>query len=181
MEVRLSAVLMWHGMIQWWRDRDVKSVFWCPVGLWFDNDIWEECTATNFRLKKRLCPRGNWSDTRKGVSQLCRYVAGLHNLLRNNLSSWFMSPRCSLISITSPVSQFIHLDFLARILALFCRIRWPKSRSCSATVKISVLYSQLWWWCSLILILMGSQFIPHATSNNCRVPTSTWCSCTFLG
>jgi hypothetical protein len=36
-------------------------------------------------------------------------------------------------------------------------------------------------WCSLILILMLKQFVPHTTSYICRVPTSTWCFYTFLG
>ena len=139
-----------------------SSGFWRPVGLWIGNDIWEKYTATSFRLK-RLCPDGNWSDTRKGVGQLYRCIAGLHNLLRNNLSSWFMSPSCSLISITSCISQFIHLNFLARILAMFRKIWWPKSRSCSATVKIYGSYSQLWWWCSLMLILTPKPV--HPTCN----------------
>ena len=131
-----------------------SSGFWCHVGLWIDTNIWGEYTASNFSLKG-LCPGGHWSDTKKGVGQLHRHIAGLYNLLRNNLSSWFMLPSCSSISITSRISQSRHLDFLARILALFRRIWWPKSRSCSATVKISGSYSQLWWWwCSLILILM---------------------------
>ena len=163
MEVRLWAVLIWHGMIQWWTDRDLKSIFWiltpCRVVDW-QWHLGRMC-CHQFQTEK-IVSRWKLKWYKKEVGQLHRYVAVLHNLPKNNLSSWFMSPSCSLISITSHISQYIHLDFLARILALF-RILWPKSRLCSATAKISGSCSQLWWWCSLNLIL-----IPKPVSPTCN-------------
>ena len=140
-----------------------SSGLWRPVGLCID--IWEECTASNFRMKE-LCPGRNSCDTRKGDSQLHRYVAGLHNLLRNYLSSWFMSPSCSLISVTSHNSKSIHLDYLARILAFFRRIWWPKS-------VMSCHCQNLWFVQSaMVVVFINPDIEAKTSSSQSQLPTS---------
>jgi len=154
-------------MIQWWRDRSFTSVFWaltpCRVVYWH----WHLGRMYCLQFQnERIVSRVFWCDTRKGHSQLHRYIAGLHNLLRNNLSSWFMSPSCSLISVTSRISKSIHLDYLARILAFFRRIRWPKS--------VMFCHSQNLWFVqsAMVVVFINPDIEAKTSSSQSQLSTS---------
>ena len=91
-------------------------------------------------------------------------IRGFWGILRGDTPSLFMLG-WSCTSIHFLQNWTLHLIFLATLFELLSKIWWCWPVLCSDTAQCSSWYSQIWWWYTIILVLMENQY-DHCTPSH---------------